>query len=134
LIEISVDYYGLNDYYATSMPLIPGIQVNISTAKRDLSRLTNEVRYGGKRIILTSKGHPKVAMINLDYLSRLEQAMVEKVDRSRKQSRLKAFEKLKHLRQEIIGETQGKLPDPVEVLRQSREQRGQHLMDVVRGC
>lgn len=116
------------------MPLIPGIQVNISTAKRDLSRLTNEVRYGGKRIILTSKGHPKVAMINLDYLSRLEQAMVEKVDRSRKQSRLKAFEKLKHLRQEIIGETQGKLPDPVEVLRQSREQRGQHLMDVVRGC
>lgn len=53
---------------------------------------------------------------------------------AQKQRRLAAFEQIKRLRRKITVESGGKLPDPVEDLRQLREGRDQHIMDVVRGC
>lgn len=43
-------------------------QVSIGQVKRDISELVNRVSYAGERIILTSRGKPKAALINIvDY-------------------------------------------------------------------
>ncbi len=39
--------------------------VSISQVKRDISELVNRVTYGGERIVLTSRGHPKAALVSL---------------------------------------------------------------------
>jgi len=49
-------------------------QVSIGQVKRDISELVNRVSYGGERIILTSRGKPKAALIGLDDYERLVQA------------------------------------------------------------
>jgi prevent-host-death family protein len=41
-------------------------QVSIGQVKRDLSELVNRVHYGRERIILTSRGKPKAALINIE--------------------------------------------------------------------
>jgi prevent-host-death family protein len=48
--------------------LLMNIQVSIGQIKRDISELVNRVTYGGERIILTSRGKPKAALISMiDY-------------------------------------------------------------------
>jgi prevent-host-death family protein len=43
-------------------------QVSIGQIKRDISELVNRVTYGGERIILTSRGKPKAALVSMqDY-------------------------------------------------------------------
>jgi prevent-host-death family protein len=43
-------------------------QVSIGQIKRDISELVNRVTYAGERIILTSRGKPKAALISMgDY-------------------------------------------------------------------
>ena len=41
-------------------------QVSIGQVKRDISELVNRVTYAGERIILTSRGKPKAALISMD--------------------------------------------------------------------
>ena len=42
--------------------------VTIGQVKRDISDLVNRVAFGGKRIILTSRGKPKAAIVSMrDY-------------------------------------------------------------------
>ena len=107
------------------------IQVSIATAKRELSRLGNQVVYGGKRVIVASRGKPKFALVNLDELG---QQIVDKVERAvRKQRRLAAFNRLDQLRKNIATEAKEPLPDPVLELRELREDRTNHIMGVVRG-
>lgn len=44
------------------------IQVSIGQIKRDISELVNRVTYGGERIVLTSRGKPKAALVSMmDY-------------------------------------------------------------------
>ncbi len=44
------------------------IQMSIGQVKRDLSELINRVTYAGERIILTSRGKPKAALVSMqDY-------------------------------------------------------------------
>lgn len=44
------------------------IQVSIGQVKRDLSELINRVTYARERIILTSRGKPKAALVSMqDY-------------------------------------------------------------------
>jgi prevent-host-death family protein len=47
------------------------IQVSIGQVKRDISELVNRVTYAGERIILTSRGKPKAALINMEDYERL---------------------------------------------------------------
>ena len=47
-------------------------QVAIGTVKRDISELVNRVAYGGERIVLTSRGKPKAAIVSLQDYERLE--------------------------------------------------------------
>jgi len=43
-------------------------RVTIGQVKRDISALVNRVAFGGKRIILTSRGKPKAALVSMkDY-------------------------------------------------------------------
>lgn len=50
-----------------------GTQVSIGTVKRDISELINRVAYGRERIMLTSRGKPKAALVSVDDYERLIQ-------------------------------------------------------------
>lgn len=49
-------------------------RVSIGRVKRDVSDLVNRVAYGGERIILTSRGKPKAALVSIEDLERLRRA------------------------------------------------------------
>jgi prevent-host-death family protein len=51
-------------------------RVGIGTVKRDISELVNRVAYGGERIVLTSRGKPKAALVSMEDYERLEQERV----------------------------------------------------------
>ncbi|MEA3406826.1 MAG: type II toxin-antitoxin system Phd/YefM family antitoxin [Chloroflexota bacterium] len=53
------------------------IRVAIGRVKRDISKLVNRVAYGRERIILTSRGEPKAALVSLADYERLQQEQVE---------------------------------------------------------
>ncbi len=40
--------------------------VSIGRVKRDISELVNRVAYAGERIVLTSRGKPKAALVSLE--------------------------------------------------------------------
>jgi len=45
--------------------------VAIGQVKRDISELVNRVAYGGERIVLTSRGKPKAALVGMADYERL---------------------------------------------------------------
>ncbi|HMB55173.1 MAG TPA: type II toxin-antitoxin system Phd/YefM family antitoxin [Thermoanaerobaculia bacterium] len=49
-------------------------RVSIGRVKRDLSELINRVAFGGERIVLTSRGKPKAALVGLDDYEKIERA------------------------------------------------------------
>jgi prevent-host-death family protein len=49
------------------------IKISIGQVKRDISELVNRVAYQGERVILTSRGRPKAALVSLEDYARLEQ-------------------------------------------------------------
>jgi prevent-host-death family protein len=53
-------------------------RVSIGEVKRDISELVNRVAYGGERIVLTSRGKPKAALVSINDYELLEQESVEK--------------------------------------------------------
>jgi prevent-host-death family protein len=48
--------------------------VSIGRVKRDISELVNRVASGGERIVLTSRGKPKAAIVSLEDYELLEEA------------------------------------------------------------
>jgi prevent-host-death family protein len=48
-------------------------EISIGQVKRDISTLVNRVAYGGERLVLTSRGKPKAALVSLSDLERLQQ-------------------------------------------------------------
>ncbi len=54
------------------------IHVSIGRMKRDISDLVNRVAYGGERIVLTSRGRPKAAIVSIEDYERLEQDKAQK--------------------------------------------------------
>lgn len=52
---------------------MPAEKVSIGQVKRDISDLVNRVAYGGERIILTSRGKPKAALVSIDDFERLDE-------------------------------------------------------------
>jgi prevent-host-death family protein len=53
---------------------VPDPHVGIGRVKRDISELINRVAYGGERIVLTSRGRPKAALVSIEDYRRLKQA------------------------------------------------------------
>ena len=48
--------------------------ISIGQVKRDISDLVNRVAYGGERIVLTSRGKPKAAIVSMEDYDRLRMA------------------------------------------------------------
>ena len=42
------------------------IRVSIGRVKRDISELVNRVAYRGERVVLTSRGKPKAALVSIE--------------------------------------------------------------------
>ncbi len=42
------------------------LHISIGQIKRDISELINRVAYGGERIVLTSRGKPKAAIVSME--------------------------------------------------------------------
>ena len=51
--------------------------VSIGQVKRDISDLVNRVAYGGERIVLTSRGKPKAALVRVEDYEHLQHAQVK---------------------------------------------------------
>lgn len=51
-------------------------RVAIGQVKRDISELVNRVAYGGDRVVLTSRGKPKAALVSMADYERLQQEQV----------------------------------------------------------
>ena len=49
------------------------IVISISEVKTSFSKLINRAAYGQERIVVTSHGQPKAALISIDDLQRLEE-------------------------------------------------------------
>lgn len=47
-------------------------QISIGQVKRDISELVNRVAYKGERILLTSRGRPKAALVSLEDYEKLQ--------------------------------------------------------------
>jgi prevent-host-death family protein len=58
------------------------ILISIGQVKRDISDLVNRVAYKGERIVLTSRGHPKAALVSLDDYEKLQQSEVNQPTRT----------------------------------------------------
>src|SRR5436189_5355204 len=53
-------------------------RASIDEARADLSRYINRVAHGGERIILTSRGRPKAALVSLEDLERIDEETARK--------------------------------------------------------
>jgi prevent-host-death family protein len=60
--------------YCNKEKSVMTIQISIGQIKRDISELVNRVAYQGERIILTSRGRPKAALISLEDYEKLQQS------------------------------------------------------------
>jgi len=96
--------------------------VSIGQVKRDISKLVNRVTYGGERIILTSRGKPKAAIVSIEDLRTLEHSGREKTQR------VAALERARALGERIRAERPARDVDSVELLRQLREERTDGLL------
>lgn len=70
------------------------IHVSIGKVKRDISALLNRVAYGGERIVLTSRGKPKAAIVSMDDYERLTSVMSGNEAKDRLEAWLEASDKL----------------------------------------
>lgn len=54
-------------------PSMQIVQVNTATAKQNFSNLVNQVFYGGKQVVVTSRGKPKAKIVAFDEVKRIGQ-------------------------------------------------------------
>jgi prevent-host-death family protein len=95
--------------------------VSIGRVKRDISKLVNRVAFGGERIILTSRGKPKAALISIEDLQVLERTGQQKA------RRMAALDRAQALGERIRAERPPYDVDSVELLHQVREERMDEL-------
>lgn len=97
-------------------------QVSTAYAKQHLSSLINQVAYGRRRIVVTSRNRPKVAIVNLDDLELIEQ----KTRQQQNAYRTRAFQKADRLHDRISTRLKN---DPVDILTQQRHAHTSQLLD-----
>ena len=92
-------------------------QVSIGRVKRDISELVNRVAYGGERIILTSRGKPKAALVSMEDYNKLQ------VDWQAKTTHMLAWMKAtKALTDKILARRGGEPIDVAGILSASRRE------------
>ena len=86
------------------------LQVSIGQIKRDISELINRVAYGGERIVLTSRGKPKAALVSIEDYEKLRTLQIPN------QEQMKAWmQQTQAISQRILARRNGQLID-VETL------------------
>jgi prevent-host-death family protein len=102
-------------------------QVSIGQVKRDISELVNRVAFGGERIILTSRGKPKAALVSVQDYEALEKMTAEV-----RQTRWAAWQQANEaLTSQILARRQDELVDVDELWQATRaelEARDAHLI------
>jgi prevent-host-death family protein len=96
--------------------------VSISDIKKDISGLINRVAFGRERIVLTSRGRPKAAIIGMADLARLMALDEEERARAVRQE-LAELAGARALREEILEYTGGKYSNTADLLAELREER-----------
>lgn len=109
--------------------LVNTIQVGTEEARRRFSELVNLVHFGGRRVVVTSRGKPKIAMVSFKHIGEDSGLSAEAQRRHQRQS---ALQELDDNYQELIRETRGHAIDPVETLRQLRDDRYHQLISNLR--
>jgi len=90
---------------------------SIAEARAELSALVNKVAHGRERIILTSRGHPKAALVSLEDLETLGDGITVS-------SRLAALREADDLVEQMRLESRRRpRSDSVDLLRELREDR-----------
>lgn len=90
-------------------------EISIGQVKRDISELVNRVAYKGERIVLTSRGRPKAALVSLEDYQKLQQLDTGQSSRS------EWLAKANELAEQIQKRRGGTLIDVDELLRVDRE-------------
>jgi prevent-host-death family protein len=91
-------------------------QVSIGQVKRDISELVNRVAFGGERIILTSRGKPKAALVSVQDYETLGKMTAEV-----RQTRWMAWQRANEaLTGQILARRQDKLVDVDELWQATR--------------
>ncbi len=97
---------------------MPDATIPIGRVKRDISDLVNQIAYGGKRIIITSRNKPKAALVSMEDYQRLQQEGVGE--------RLAQWQnwviETDALVTEILARREGKLIPVDDLLREDREE------------
>jgi prevent-host-death family protein len=101
--------------------------VGIADIKRNISSLVNRVAYGRERILLTSRGKPKAALVSIEDLHKLE--MIDKTTSPPSQAQRKAALAMAQAVRAITLARRGGVPfsDVSEDLRRLREERDLEL-------
>jgi prevent-host-death family protein len=93
--------------------------VSIGQVKRDISEWVNRVAYGGERIVLTSRGRPKAALVSIADLHQLADR-----DIGLKQAQWQAWQQeAERLRDTILKRRQGKALDIDRLWDEARAER-----------
>ena len=99
--------------------------VSIGNVKRDISELINRVAFGGERIILTSRGKPKAALVSMEDYQKLQ------APQPGAQARMLSWmQQTRALANEILASRGGKMIDVDDILAASRvelEERSEWL-------
>lgn len=97
-------------------------EVSIAQARADLSAFINRVAHGRERVILTSRGRPKAALVSIQDLKALEALAPDRA------ARLAALAEADAVRESILRRRNGvPLPDSSEEIWAMREERMEEL-------
>jgi prevent-host-death family protein len=107
-------------------------EVSIGQVKRDISELVNRVAYGHERIVLTSRGKPKAALVSMEDYERLRQEEEARAREERLADLEEWFASVDELNRRIL-ESRGGVPlDVDQIMREAKadlEHRNDWLFD-----
>ena len=101
------------------------IRASIGQVKRDISELVNRVAYGGERILLTSRGRPKAAIVSIEDYERLQELGAE--DGERWDAWLQGTDRIAREIRERLGGDEIDLDALLEAERLEREELDERL-------
>jgi prevent-host-death family protein len=101
--------------------------VSIAEVKRSISTIVNRVAFGRERIVLTSRGRPKAALVSIEDLQKLK--MLERTPSPPSRAQRKAALAMAQAVREMTLARRGGVPfsDVAEDLRRLREERDLEL-------
>ena len=97
-------------------------RISIGQVKRDISELVNRVTYGGERVVLTSRGRPKAALVSMADYERMTQRETAEARTSRRQAWQRWQAQSAALNTAILEDRGGKPLDVDALWRAAREE------------